>query len=596
VRRYLALWRHLLALSWRRTPGLAALLLGVQALAVASVVAVALMLRGAVDAALRGDTGAAVGAALVAAAAYGAMAALREMTDTLTILAVERTGLTDLLDGIHRDLATLEGLEHLERTDFLDRVTVVRHSSWGLMAAAWTGVGVVFTLVQLALSLWLLGAVSAWLLLLVGFAAAPLMCDHLGNRVIARAETETAEAYRLQRHLFDLAVSADSGKDIRVAGAGRELVRRQAAAWGESMRRRIRAQAAASAWRFCGWALFVAGFVGALALVAHRAATGRGGAGDVVLAITLATTLQQSVRTAVDRISGAARARRLIEPYLWLREYVAAERSRAGGTEPTPERLRGGIEFEDVCYAYPGTDRRALDGVSVRLPAGSVVAVVGEYGSGKTTLVKLLLKFYRPSSGTIRVDGVDLAQLATDGWRARASAAFQDFGRFETRFAEVVGIGDLPHAEDAGRVAQAVREADAEEVVARLPEGMRTRLGRRVGGVSLSEGQWQKTALARSVMRREPLLFVLDEPTASLDAPSEQEIFQRHMAHARAAARDTGAITLIVSHRFSTVKGADLTLVLDGGRLVEAGSHEELMAAGGRYAELYGIQAAAYAG
>lgn len=222
------------------------------------------------------------------------------------------------------------------------------------------------------------------------------------------------------------------------------------------------------------------------------------------------------------------------------------------------------------------------------------MAVVGEYGSGKTTLVKLLAKFYRPDSGRITVDGYDLATLDTDAWRARISAAFQDFGRFRTVFAETVGLGDLPHKDEPSRIAEAVAAADAESVVGSLPEGLDTRLGRELGGVDLSEGQWQKTALARAAMRQSPLLFVLDEPTASLDAPSEEEIFQRYMDRARSLAARTGAVTVIVSHRFSTLSGADLILVLDRGRLAEQGTHEELLALGGRYADLYGIQATAY--
>jgi ATP-binding cassette subfamily B protein len=224
-----------------------------------------------------------------------------------------------------------------------------------------------------------------------------------------------------------------------------------------------------------------------------------------------------------------------------------------------------------------------------------VVAVVGEYGSGKTTLVKLLCKFYRPDSGTIRIDGTDLDDVDTAAWRSRTSVAFQDFGRYHTTLREAIGLGDISRAGAAGRVEDAVRAADAEALAARLPEGLDSQLGREFGGAELSEGQWQKTALARACMRPDPVLFMLDEPTASLDAPSEHAIFERYMARARDLADRMGAITIIVSHRFSTVAGADLILVMESGRLIESGTHAVLAASGGRYAELYGIQAAAYA-
>jgi ABC-type multidrug transport system fused ATPase/permease subunit len=341
--------------------------------------------------------------------------------------------------------------------------------------------------------------------------------------------------------------------------------------------------------------VFSLAFLCGLAVAVHLAVTGRGTPGDIVMTITVASSLIGSVQLAVQQTTAAAGARRLIEPYLWLRDYVTAERSQTSGSRPAPERLTHGIDLDHVSYTYPGTDRKALDDVTARIPAGTVVAIVGEYGSGKTTLVKLLQKFYRPTEGAIRVDGTDLRQLDTRGWRSRSTAVFQDFGRFRTVLAESIGIGDLSHVADRTRIAEAVRAAAAQPVVDAQPQGLDTQLGRALGGVELSEGQWQKTALSRAMMRRDPLLIALDEPTASLDAPSEQEIFQRHMAHARETAARSGAITVIVSHRFATVTGADLILVLSRGRLVEAGSHEALMAAAGHYAELYGLQAAAYA-
>jgi len=595
VKRYLALWAELFRLSWRKEPRLVGGLLAARTASVAAVAASALSLREAVDAALAHRAGPAVAAALGAALTYGVTSLFRGATGSLRILLVEKVGLTDLLQQIHRDIATVEGLDHLERTDFLDRVTVVRNSAWGIADSLWASVDAVFNVVEVIVALVLLGTMNPWLLFLLAFAAVPLWFDQRGLRAVKEAETATAEAFRLQRHLFELATSPSAGKELRVTGSGPQLARLQQEAWDEAMRGRARARISAAVWKMSGWGLFTAGFVAGLALVAHRVAHGHGTVGDIVLTVAVANNLRESVHFAVVRATDTASASRLIEPYLWLRDWVTADRVRVRGGEKAPEVLRAGIAFENVGYAYPGTDRLALDGVDVTLPAGSVVAIVGEYGSGKTTLVKLLAKFYRPDSGRITVDGRDLAELDTEDWRSRSSAAFQDFGRLHTSFAEAVGLGDLAHVEDRERIAEAVRAADAESLVARLPDGLDSQLGREFDGVDLSEGQWQKTALARASMRPDPLLFVLDEPTASLDAPSEDAIFARYMKRARDLATRTGAVTVIVSHRFSTVTGADLILVLDHGRLIEAGTHEELVLLGGRYADLYSIQANAYA-
>ena len=230
------------------------------------------------------------------------------------------------------------------------------------------------------------------------------------------------------------------------------------------------------------------------------------------------------------------------------------------------------------------------------LPAGAVVAIVGENGAGKTTLVKLLAKMYEPSTGSIFVDETPLARIPADAWRARLAGAFQDFFRFEFRARQTVGLGDVPRIEDEPAVVAAVDRAGAGDVVARLASGLDTQLGPTwPSGVELSFGQWQKLALARGFMRDEPLLLMLDEPTAALDADTEHALFERYAAAAHGTGEiHTGRITILVSHRFSTVRMADLIVVLDGARLVEVGTHDELMARGGPYSELYGIQAAAY--
>jgi len=241
-----------------------------------------------------------------------------------------------------------------------------------------------------------------------------------------------------------------------------------------------------------------------------------------------------------------------------------------------------------------------LDSVSLALPAGSVVALVGDNGAGKTTLVKLLCKLYEPTSGRILVDGQELARVRPEEWRRRLSGAFQDFFRFELPAQQSIGVGDVPRVDDEAAATAAADRAGAGDVIARLPAGLATQLGPTwPGGVEVSFGQWQKLALARGFMRERPLLLVLDEPTAALDAETEHALFERYAAAARGGAGGAGerrpaTITILVSHRFSTVRMADRIVVLDGAKVAQVGSHEELMAQGGPYAELYRIQAAAY--
>ncbi len=284
----------------------------------------------------------------------------------------------------------------------------------------------------------------------------------------------------------------------------------------------------------------------------------------------------------------------------WLEDYAANLVKDAD--LPVPERLEQGIRFEHVSFAYPGTDRLVLDDVNLQLEPGNVIAIVGENGAGKTTLVKLLCCMYQPTSGRITVDGQDLARMPPDVWRARLAGAFQDFFRFEFKALHTVGLGDVPRLDDGVAVGTAVERAGASDVVEHLAAGLETQLGPTwPDGVDLSFGQWQKLALARGFMRERPLVLVLDEPTAALDAETEHALFERYAAAAHgnrnAATREPtpdGRITLLVSHRFSTVRMADSIVVLDGARMIESGTHEALMAQGGHYAELYNIQATAY--
>ncbi len=338
--------------------------------------------------------------------------------------------------------------------------------------------------------------------------------------------------------------------------------------------------------------MFGAGYVGAIVFVSSVL---QAPPGDVLLALAAGARLSGYVAATVGEI-GFLRgvwmdaARRLA----WVEDYAAA--LTATVDQAVPARLAGaeGVRFEHVSFAYPGTSRLVLDDVNLDLPPGTVVAIVGENGAGKSTLVKLLAKMYEPTSGRILVGGTELRRVAAADWRSRLAGAFQDFFRFEFRARHTVGVGDVPRLDDEPAVVTAVTRAGADDVVARLTAGLETQLGPTwPGGVEVSFGQWQKLALARGFMRDRPLVLVLDEPTAALDAETEHALFERYAEAVRGQSPD-GRVTVLVSHRFSTVRMADLIVVLDGARVVETGTHEALMAKRGQYAELYGIQAAAY--
>jgi ABC-type multidrug transport system fused ATPase/permease subunit len=581
-------------MSFRADPRTATLVSVCAAVDYATGALVALALKGAADAAAGRDLG-------------GALAAAAGMVATLTAARVanlwgfaaqlrlgQQTGLRMQTHLAHLT-AEVPTIEHFERPDYLRELELLRADGdvmTGALSAAVTQIGAV---VQLGVTTALLAAVHPLLALLPLFGLPSLMTSARAQRIRVGMREAIQEQRRREWHCIELACTAAPGKELRVFGLGDELLDRHRRARAEADRIEDGGSRRAALVAASGSLVFAVGLVAATAFVADRAAQGLATVGQVVLTLTLAAQVNGQVAGLAGRVSWALDRLKTASRYLWLTEYAAAASRPGGAPAPPPDRLSRGITLEHVAFVYPGTDAVVLDGVSAHLPAGATVALVGENGAGKTSLVKLLCRFYEPTQGRILVDGVDLRRLPAEAWRARTAAAFQDFVRFELLARETVGIGDLPRVEDAVAVGAALEQARAADVVSTLPLGLETPLGRSFdGGAELSIGQWQKLALGRAMMRRTPLLLVLDEPTAALDAPTEHALFERYAAAARRAAAATGGITLLVSHRFSTVRMADVIVVLDGGRVRETGSHEELVAAGGLYAELYELQARAY--
>jgi len=490
-------------------------------------------------------------------------------------------------------VAGLPGLEHHERPEYLDKLEVLRAQR----AAFAQAVGAVVMNLGVAAQAVATGALLYHLH--PAFLALPLLnlitfvTEARAGSIGVAASEETAADTRLAREHFTTATTYTFAKELRVFGLADEIIGRHRQA-SESVRQRmVRATLRGAVWEAVGGLVAITAHMGALGFVLWRAQDGSATPGDVVLTLRLTSQLNGQIAGIAQATGLLHQTLQVAKRYLWLLDYGKAARRRIRGGVPAPAELRGGIALEQVSFRYPGTDAEVLSGVNLWLPPGAVVAVVGDNGAGKSTLVKLLARFYEPTAGRITVDGADLTTIDIEDWRSRMSAAFQDACRFEFLMGETIGLGDLPHMEDAYRVLMACERAGAGPILETSPEGLSTQLGRRFDGVELSGGQWQRLALARSGMR-EPLLLLLDEPTANLDAEAEFALFDT-IARSTRRARRQGAITVLVSHRFSSVRMADLIVVIDGGRVVETGTHEQLMARRGLYAELFGLQSSAYA-
>ncbi|HEV2963526.1 MAG TPA: ABC transporter ATP-binding protein, partial [Candidatus Angelobacter sp.] len=455
-------------------------------------------------------------------------------------------------------LATVATLEHHERPEYLDRLSVLRNQIFVLdhmYMSLFTTCG---WILRLGVTIALLVSIHPALALLAVFALPTVLTSTWRPGVERAVEERGASANRLARHLFDIATTASPGKEVRVTRIGERLVGQRREAWDRWYGPLAAARWSSAIWHSLGWAVFGGAYVAALVFVSSVL---KAPAGNVLLVLAAGSRLSAYVAATVGEI-GFLRGIWLdgSKRLAWLEDYAA---SLVQNTDtPVPEQLREGIRFEHVSFRYPGTERLVLDDVNLHLKPGAVVAIVGENGAGKTTLVKLLYALYQPTSGRILVDGADLARMSPDTWRSRLAGAFQDFFRFELKARHSVGVGDVPRLDDPVAVPAAVDRAGAGDVIEQLGAGLETQLGPTwPEGAEISFGQWQKLALARGFMRDRPLLLVLDEPTAALDAETEHALFERYAAASRRSRQNTtgqpaseGGVTILVSHRFSTVR------------------------------------------
>jgi ATP-binding cassette, subfamily B, bacterial len=577
-----------LALVFRASPRGAATLMGLTLLGAAMPLAVAYAGKRIVDAVVAGDAQVALRWVGIELALIAGLALCQRGLGLLRSVLGARLSV-DVNVMILEKALTLE-LSQFEDPEFYDRLTKARREASSRPISV---VSETFQIIQNVLTLAgyvaLLLRFSGWAVLGLVLATVPatvaeMRFSNLGFRL---RNWRAPESRRLT-YLEHVLANDAHAKEVQLFGLGPLLLGRFRKT-AEGIYREDRALALRrSAWGYGLSLLATVAFYGCYAFLAIAAATRRLSLGDLTLYVVAFRQGQQSFQSILSGIGG------MYEHNLYMSNlfsYLELPTGTTRGAGELPARAGElGIRFEGVGFKYPGQSSWALRGVSLEIPPGQSLAIVGQNGSGKTTFIKLMTRLYEPTEGAIYLDGKDLRAWERDELRLRIGVIFQDFNRYQLALRENVSVGSVATMDDEARIGRAIEQGGADDIVASLDRGLDTPLGRlfRQEGVELSGGQWQRIALARAFMREEADVLVLDEPTAALDAEAEAKIFERFRALAR------GRTTILISHRFPTVRTADHIVVLAGGTIVEQGTHDELVAQDGRYARLFKLQAQGY--
>jgi ATP-binding cassette subfamily B protein len=580
-----------LRLAWSAAPRMSSVLGALTVVAALLPLAVAYVGKVIIDAVVAGDAARTLRLVLLELAVIALQAlTLRSLGLVRSLLGARLS--IDINLMILRKAQTLD-LRHFEDPEFYDQLTRARReaSSRPLSVISDT-----FTLIQNVLTLGgyvaLLIGYDAWAVAGLFVAALPAAFAemHFSTAAFRLRNWRSPETRRLNYVEFVLANDAHA-KEVKLFALGPMLLELYRSIgeklYGEDRRLAVRR----AAWGYGLSLIGTAAFYACYGVMAVAAAAGRLTLGNLTLYVVAFRQGQQAFQSILSAIGGMYENNLYMSNlFQYLAIAVRADELPAAAAPPARSAAsERGIRFEHVGFKYPGQERWALEDVDLFIPEGRSIALVGHNGAGKTTFIKLLTRLYEPTRGRILLDGVDLREWDAEALRRRVGVVFQDFNRYQMTLAENVGMGSIEHAADVPRLERAIDSGGAREVVDQLPQGLGSPLGRWFQeGTELSGGQWQRIALARAFMREEADILVLDEPTAALDAEAEFAVFERFRQ------LTVGRTTILISHRFPTVRQADEIVVIEGGRILERGNHAELIAAGGRYAHLFSVQARGY--